>query len=190
MPHRFSSYTDTELSELLRAEASLHAEIFQEVYDRYSQRVFSYSLRILSHRDDAGDILQETFIRLYHVMCQTTVSNIGAYSLRTARNLCLNHIRDRRSHDVLRDDIRTESMLQDFEQKDLLALIAKAITRLDLELREAFVLRYYQNLEYSEMSEITGESLNTMRNRVWRSKERLKVLLAPYINELNTLMKD
>ncbi len=190
MPHRFSTYSDVELSEFLRREPELHAEIFQEVYDRYAQRVYSYSLRILAHREDAGDILQETFIRLYNVMCQTPVQNIGAYALRTARNLCLNHIRDRRKHDVLGEDIHGDSLVQAFEQKDLLSLISKALPRLDLELREAFVLRYYQNLEYTEMAEIMGESLNTVRNRVWRSKERLKVLLAPYIEELHTIMRD
>jgi RNA polymerase sigma-70 factor (ECF subfamily) len=65
----------------------------------------------------------------------------------------------------------------------LVTQLSKALQFLDIDQREAFVLRYYHNLEYDTIAEITGQTINTVRNRVWRAKEKVKHLLAPIIND-------
>jgi RNA polymerase sigma-70 factor (ECF subfamily) len=56
---------------------------------------------------------------------------------------------------------------------------------LDFEIREAFVLKHYQDLSYQEIATLTGVPETTVTKRIWRAKERLKHVLSPFINDLN-----
>ncbi|MBL7997469.1 MAG: RNA polymerase sigma factor, partial [Candidatus Kapabacteria bacterium] len=109
----------------------------------------------------------------------------GGYLMRTIRNLCLNHKRDTKLHEEYSDDMTGEQLNANLEEKDLLAAVAKGLQRVSFDLREVFVLRYYHSMEYEEIAAITGESINTVRTRVWRAKEKLKHILLPIIREVN-----
>ncbi|HRE58669.1 MAG TPA: RNA polymerase sigma factor [Candidatus Kapabacteria bacterium] len=177
------SYTDEELLVLFTSDHSLASHVFGEIYDRHRNRVYAYALRITANKDDARDILQETFIKLYQALQSTTIANIGAYTLVTARNLCLNNKRTRKHFEPLTEQSAIQEFSQHYENKDLVTQLSKALQFLDIDQREAFVLRYYHNLEYDTIAEITGQTINTVRNRVWRAKEKVKHLLAPIIND-------
>lgn len=183
------SYTDNELTKLLHeGEDNLAKSVFAELYDRHERRIYAYCLRVTGCRDDAGDITQETFITFYRVARNKNISQPSAYLLITARNKCLNFKRDRTTYEQLFEDtVASESSRSSYEQKDLLDTISKALPLLDFEQREAFVLRYWNGLEYKEMAEICGENMNVMRTRVWRAKEKLKEILAPFIHEISKL---
>ncbi len=185
MNHPLTSYTDEELIVLMKTDSTIVAEIFSELYDRHKNRIYAYTLRVTVSRDDARDILQETFIRFYQSLQTTFIANVGAYLLITARNLCLNQKRSQRNYEKLSEDIPAEEFLIRFEHKDLITQLSKALACVDFDQREAFVLRYYHTLEYEEIAEITGQNINTIRNRVWRAKEKIKTLLAPIIKEIS-----
>ncbi len=183
------SYSDSELTALLLEDDEVFAKnVFAELYGRFERRIYAYCLRVTGCRDDAGDITQDTFIKFYRIARSRHIARPAAYLLMTARNKCLNFNRDRTSYEPLWEHTMTEESLQsNFEQKDLLAMISKALPLLDFDRREAFVLRYWSGLDYKEMAEVCGESINVMRTRVWRAKERLKEILAPFIHEINNL---
>ena len=187
MSRALDTYTDTELARLLHDAEHVTRDVFSELYDRHEQRIYAYALRVTGSRDDASDILQDTFIKFYNALQHTIVENVGAYLVMTARNLCLNHKRSKRFYEPLSEELVGESLAQKFEQTELMGLIGKALQALELEQREAFVLRFYHGMEYEEMADVAGESVNAMRNRVWRAKEKLKQILAPFIHELNGL---
>lgn len=183
------TYSETELTKLLcEGEDSLAKSVFAELYDRFERRIYAYCLRVTGCRDDAGDITQETFITFYRVARSKFIDQPSAYLLITARNKCLNFKRDRTSYEQLYEEtVAGESNRNSYEQKDLLDTISKALPLLDFEQREAFVLRYWNGLEYKEMAEICGENMNVMRTRVWRAKEKLKEILAPFIHEITNM---
>ncbi|MBK9248102.1 MAG: sigma-70 family RNA polymerase sigma factor [Ignavibacteria bacterium] len=183
------SYSDSELTALLLEEDEVFAKnVFAELYGRFERRIYAYCLRVTGCRDDAGDITQDTFIKFYHVARKRHITHPSSYLLITARNKCLNFNRDRTSYEPLFEHtIIEESLHSTFEQRDLLAMISKALPLLDFDRLEAFVLRYWSGLDYKEMAEVCGESINVMRTRVWRAKERLKEILAPFIHEINNL---
>lgn len=183
------TYSETELTKLLcEGEDTLAKSVFAELYDRFERRIYAYCLRVTGCRDDAGDITQETFITFYRVARSKFIDQPSAYLLITARNKCLNFKRDRTSYEQLYEEtVASESTKNSYEQKDLLDTISKALPLLDFEQREAFVLRYWNGLEYKEMAEICGENMNVMRTRVWRAKEKLKEILAPFIHEISNL---
>lgn len=185
MQNHLSTYTDSELLALAHSDASLCDAVFSEVYDRHSKRMYAYALRVTGRGDDANDLMQECFIRFYHAFRKTAIDNCGGYLMRTIRNLCLNHKRDTKLHEEYSDDMTGEQLNANLEEKDLLAAVAKGLQRVSFDLREVFVLRYYHSMEYEEIAAITGESINTVRTRVWRAKEKLKHILLPIIREVN-----
>jgi RNA polymerase sigma-70 factor (ECF subfamily) len=74
---------------------------------------------------------------------------------------------------------------QGYEQQELLEIIARALELLDFEHREAFVLRQYHGMPYKDISELTGENISTIKNRVWRAKEKIKEILEPILEDLS-----
>jgi RNA polymerase sigma-70 factor, ECF subfamily len=181
---------DNELLTLLARPAHQQGA-FAALYDRYSQRVLIYCSRALGS-EDGRDVFQETFVRFFNSTQSTaSIDNIPALLLTIARNLCLNHKRNRKATITLEEfDYHAPAVASahthdaQLEQDDLLRLIELALEYLDFEYREAFVLRQYNNLSYEEIAHITGASIPTVTNRIWRAKERIKKILAPYVRDV------
>lgn len=83
--------SDIELYAALKNGKSVSEPAFAELYARYSPRIFAYCRRILGNRESAQDAFQETFIRFFNSAQQNReMTNVPAYLLRIARNICLN----------------------------------------------------------------------------------------------------
>ncbi len=185
MSNKNSKYNDTQLYEMLSGKRSEAEEAFAELYARHSQRVFAYCLRVTGHTEDAQDIFQETFLKFFDSAKEhDSIDNIPGYLLTIARNICINHKRDRKPNFTF-EDFHTWTNESDYERNELLQLLATALELLEREYREAFVLRLYQGLSYPEIAKITGETVSAIKNRVWRAKEKLKEILVPYLEDLS-----
>src|SRR5690554_6594709 len=91
MGSKLDKYTDPELFEIIQSQGELANEAFSELYDRHSPRVFAYCRRFLGNKEEAQDVLQEAFIRLYKsANGEREMTNVPAFILTTARNLCVN----------------------------------------------------------------------------------------------------
>lgn len=183
-----SSALDEELFQQLRSPNRQEAEAaFRELYARYAQRLYGYCARILGNRYDAQDVLQETFIRVWQSAQQERVmTNVPAFLLRIARNLCLNFKRDNRRTQEFDEELHDSSAspVATVERAELSALLQWALTRLSMEYREALVLREQLGLAYAEIAELLGITETTAKVRVFRAKEKLRQILAPYVQEL------
>jgi len=71
------------------------------------------------------------------------------------------------------------------EKKELLELITKAMETLPEDYKEAFVLREYEGLSYQEIADLTETSLSTVKIRIFRAKQKIREILAPYVAELS-----
>jgi RNA polymerase sigma-70 factor (ECF subfamily) len=186
---KWQELPDDELMPLLTHNK--HAErAFTAIYERYGQRILLYAVRALGE-DDGHDIFQETFVRFHKAATVKgeEISNVPAFLLTITRNLCLNHKRNRKDTVTPEEFEYTAPELvhrfdAQLESDDLMQHIGIALEYLDFEFREAFVLRFYNDLSYEEIAELTGTSVSTVTNRIWRAKERLKKILAPYINDI------
>jgi RNA polymerase sigma factor (sigma-70 family) len=174
--------------ELAKALCGTHSEAemaFTELYGRHSQRVYAYLLRMTGDGAAAQDLLQDVFLKFYAAATQDLlVTNPGGFIFMTARNVCLNWIRDKKSFTTL-EGLTVESFSDaSTERGDLLELINLALELLDTELREAFILKCYQNYSYEQMSALTSETVDTLRNRVWRAKQKLRATLRSHILDI------
>lgn len=173
--------TDFELCQALANKKEIAEQAFTEIYNRYSHQLFAFILRILENRTDAKDVFQETFLKFYSSCVNgNKVTNILPLLLRIARNLCLNRFRDRKLV-VPFEENRTIVLNEELERNETSQLVAKALSLLDFSIREIFVLHHYQNLTFIEISEITGESLATVKSRYYRAKEKLRDYLVPFL---------
>lgn len=179
-----SGFTDIELCHFLCEGSEKAEQAFTEIYNRYSNSLFVFILRTINNRTDSKDIFQEVFLRFYDY-CRNgaRVTHILPFLLKIARNICLNHIRDKKPTISLDEVVSVFKTEQEVEKSEISELIANALSIIDYQTREIFVMHHYQNLTFNEIAEITGESLAFVKTRYYRGKEKLKNLLMPYFKK-------
>lgn len=187
-----NTQTDTELFALLRVpkpEDKPQAErAFGELYRRHSPRINAYCKRVLGSREESSDVFQETFARFYQSAQapDRAMTNVPAFLLTIARNLCLQHKRNARTTFRFEDyDMPDRHAVRRLEEAELLGLITTSLELLDFDYREAFVLREYDGFSYQEIAELLNSHEGTIRTRVRRAKEKIREILSPYLHDLN-----
>lgn len=182
MANDYSRHTDEELFTLM---SKGDKRAFVDLYTRYRSRIYAYSLRMLGDRDRANDVFQETFMRIYH-RCreqERLMSNVSAYIFTTARNICLNTIRNSKPTAAV-EDYHEIVFQPSHENVELAELVKRSLDLLPQHHREVFVLREYDGLSYQEISDITGQSLAAVKVHIYRAKEKLRKILSPYLEEV------
>lgn len=174
---RDTSVRDEELMEQFKAGDE---RAFVTLYERYKRRVLAYCLKMVSSRELAEDVFQETFVRVARKADNFKSGNFAGWLFAIARNLCLNALRDNVQHvslDEIQDTLHSEEEPEYEISSDVLR---SAIEQLPNDLREALVLRVYSGFSYNEISEITGTKLATVKVRIFRGKQKLHEILSPY----------
>ncbi|MDQ1266274.1 MAG: hypothetical protein QG635_1426, partial [Bacteroidota bacterium] len=163
-----------------KAEAN---RAFKEIYGRYAPRIHAYCLRVLSDRQSAEDIFQETFVKFYQKAKEDhSGGSIAGFLITIARNLCLNYKRDNiqmasiEDFPFLADDYNPDS-------RETQRLITMAIELLEMEYKEPLVLRLYDGLSYDEIARICEITTENARKRVFRAKQKIKTILEPYFKD-------
>lgn len=171
------SVTDDQL---VKAYASGNNEAFDALLKRHQDRIFNYILRIIKNEDIANDIFQETFVKAILTIKQGRYTENGrfpAWISRIAHNLIIDHYRQEKSENVQSADIEEidilnrkdlcEATIEDIIIADQIRDDVKYLIELLPELqREVLKMRYYQNLSFKEIAEITGVSINTALGRM------------------------
>ncbi len=176
--------SDIELYNLLDSEKKTSDRAFAELYNRLSPRVYAYCRRFLGNKEEAQDVFQEVFVRFFNSTKQKReMTNVPAFILRIARNLCVNAKRNERVNISYEDYMYIHDDDRD-EKDELLNLIKKAIDLLPEDYREVFILREYDGMTYNDIAEITGESLSNVKVRIYRAKQKIREILQPYMKEM------
>lgn len=141
-----------------------------------------FAVRMLGSHDEAEDVLQSAFIRAYRAIdrCRDP-SRFGAWLYQIVANECRTFAtrRTRRERRLVRDEFQLHEAAVSpvTEARDTLEDIQYALNQLDLEQREAFVMKYVEELSYEEMAEITGAGISALKMRVKRACSRLREML-------------
>lgn len=166
--------------QLVKAYASGDNEAFDALLKRHQDRIFNYILRIIKNEDIANDIFQETFVKAILTIKQGRYTENGrfpAWISRIAHNLIIDHYRQEKSENVQSADIEEvdifnrkdlcEATIEDIMIADQIRDDVKYLIELLPELqREVLKMRYYQNLSFKEIAELTGVSINTALGRM------------------------
>lgn len=184
---KFGKLTDIELYEALKENGEIREKAFRELYSRYAKGVYAYCRRILGRKDLADDAFQEAFLNfLKSAESDRKMTNVNAFLLRIARNVCLNENRRRRQAALSIDDFVLGGEDDRVEKDELTDLVARSLDALKDEQKEALVLRIYNGMSYQEIADFLGEPISTVRNRIARGKKKIREILAPYFEKLNS----
>jgi RNA polymerase sigma-70 factor (ECF subfamily) len=172
---------------------------FDEIVRRYTSRMVNVAYQMTGDSELAQDIAQETFYRAYRsAATYKQIAKFSTWLYTIAINLCRNELR-RRKHKFysleemaerdeessVRIDIEDKNAKpdRDVEQRELGKLIMKAIDTLPEKFRQPIVLRDVQGLSYEETGKILKLPEGTVKSRINRARQRVKVILEPYIDE-------
>lgn len=191
MKLQLSNLSDEEVFLLLsNRKRQIAKDAFDELYSRYSTKLYSYCKKILLNDESANDAFQETFTKIIEASKQGKVmTNFAGYLITVARNLCLNEKENIRNTMVYVEDFQMPGGIKN-EDKELIDIISVALDSLPLEYRESLILKEFLNYSYKEISELLGISLSIVRIRIHRAKEKLKDILAPYSKEIGFLLEN
>ncbi len=188
------SLSDEELmEEIVRGSE----EAFGALVRRYQSRIINAVSRLISDRDRAQEIAQETFLRVFiHRERYRPSGKFSTWLYTIAMNLAKNEIRRRvRSRAVVSLEKLIEatgdggSFIADpgpspersFRRREIRSKVVAAIERLPRKFREVLVLRDMQQLSYEEIGEVLRIPGGTVRSRINRARLALKELLDPNI---------
>lgn len=181
---------------LVRSVLAGDRDRFELLVERYQKRLVNYLYRMVRNLDEAHDLTQEVFIRVYQALDRyDSQYRFSTWLFRVARNAAIDVIRKRRMRLVplsrrpdegsaatveldLPDD--QPSALETLEGRELDAAIRTVIDGLPWEYRELILLRHYGELAYEEIAEVKAMPLGTVKNKLFRARQMLKQqLLGP-----------
>ena len=174
----------------LIAQAKLgDMDAFAELVARYQRPVVHFCQRIVGSRQDAEDIAQDSFVRVYRYLDRLEpAAKFSTLLFGIARNLALNFIRDsgRRgrtvTHSLTNDDQR-EQLIEDehlrpdraVRLKEIDEMIEAGLALLSPKHREVLILRELQGMDYSSIAEVVKCRKGTVKSRIARAREQLRL---------------
>ena len=150
--------------------------------DRYYDRYARFAVHMVGNREDAEEALQDAFTRAYRSLARCEEpERFGAWLFRILVNRCRTSgaRRVRRGQTFVHDEgaLMKASQEHPAEQTMWREEIERALGELSADQREAFLLKYVEELGYDEMAEITGVGVSALKMRVMRACDRLRTLL-------------
>jgi len=162
---------------------------YKYIIDRYEKRLLRYIQRILFiSREDAEDILQEVFIKAYrNINGYDSRYSFSSWIYRIAHNEAVSFLRKKKSsiqgsQDMeIFDNLPSDESIEDNFITELRKKEVKGLLKmLEPKYREVLVLRYFEDMEYNEISDILHTSVGNVSSLINRGKKRFKVLIEKY----------
>lgn len=179
---------------LMRAIQNGDMVAFTELVNRYKNRLMNVIGRMLSSRDEAEDVVQETFVRVYqHRQSFNFQHCFSTWIYTIGLNLARNELRRRKKFKFFEiSDMTGNEPELSVEAKvptNLPRIMEAAIKGLPEKYKEAFMLRDIQELPYEEVAKVLDVPLGTVKSRVNRARVLLRDKLKPRVEEYNALSK-
>jgi RNA polymerase sigma-70 factor (ECF subfamily) len=185
------------VNSLVRRCVGGDAAAWEEIVQRYHRRIYNICYRFAGSADDAQDLTQEVFIKMYRTLSSYDLERGAFMTWVTAvtRNLLVDHFRKHKQDRVtdsldtapaeqedaqpLSERIEDEGPSQDaqVQSRETREAVHQALQRLSPELREAVILRDLQDMDYREIATVLKIPEGTVKSRINRGRAELARLL-------------
>ena len=185
-------------AEMVAAVLKGDQELYGELVKRYQGRLVNYLYRILRSVQEAEDLAQEVFFKLYQALDRYDPKyKFSTWLFRVAQNAAIDRIRKRRLQLVSMD--RTgdpdggmgtwefasgdPSPYGDLRNVERGKAIQSAIDQLPWDYRELIVLRHFGELSYDEIAKLKEMPLGTVKNKLFRGRQMMKEELRDFLTD-------
>lgn len=172
-----NNLSDKEL--VMRYQAG-DVSCFQILVDRYQNKVYSYIMMLVRDRQLADDLFQDTFLKILRTIKGGAYKEEGKFiqfAMRIAHNLIIDYFRKEKRLPMVDPTKEDYDMLANARMKDpsveeriiteqIYDDLRKMINRLPDEQREVLNLRFYSDMSYKEIADVTNVSINTALGRM------------------------
>lgn len=182
---------------LVRRCVSGDAAAWQEIVQQFHRRIYNICYRFSGSADDAADLTQEVFIKMYRTLStfDTSRASLMTWVTTVTRNLLVDHFRKRKYDRITdsldatpgnqEDGLTLADQLEDgaaspearMRSQETQKLVHEALRRLSPELREAVILRDLQDLDYKDIAKVLNVPEGTVKSRINRGRTELARLL-------------
>ena len=182
---------------LVRRCVAGDAAAWQEIVQQYHRRIYNICYRFSGSPDDASDLTQEVFIKMYRTLAtfDTTRASFMTWVTTVTRNLLVDHFRKGKYDRVTdsldatagnqEDGLTLAEKLEDrsagpeaqVRSQEAQKLVHEALQKLSPELREAVILRDLQDMDYKDIANVLKVPEGTVKSRINRGRTELARLL-------------
>ena len=182
---------------LVRRCVSGDAAAWQEIVQQFHRRIYNICYRFSGSADDAADLSQEVFIKMYRTLntFDTSRASFMTWVTTVTRNLLVDHFRKGKYDRITdsldatpgnqEDGLTLADQLEDgaaspearMRSQETQKLVHEALKRLSPELREAVILRDLQDLDYKDIAKVLNVPEGTVKSRINRGRTELARLL-------------
>ncbi len=164
-------------------QPSTRDEACLTIVKRYQEMLYWHIRRLVVTHEDAEDLLQETFFKAFlHLHKFMGKSSLKTWLYKIATNECLSHLKKKKSRfypmgdltTAMVDRLKAETIL---DHQEIEVRFQEAILRLPPQQQLVFQMRYYDDLSYEEIKEITGSSIATLKTNYHYAFHKLKNFL-------------
>ncbi len=175
---------------------------FDLLLARNQSKLFSYIMFVVRDHDIADDLFQETFMKVITKLQQgryTTSGKFSAWCMRIAHNIIMDWYRDQKTKKIVEPtedndlsniggkDLTAASIERDYVNSQVMSDVKKMMMQLPASQREVVYMRYYQQLSFKEIAEMTNVSINTSLGRMRYAILNMRRMAKEHNVELNIL---
>ena len=173
-------------------------EVFDVLLHRNQEHLFAYIMRLTQDVDRANDVFQETFMKA--IVCirshqYRTTGKFSAWLMRIAHNLVIDTVRTNRNISQLDEEVQNDAIYnnmnlsEECHEAEMLRMadaqtLVKMIERLPLVQQEIVHLRFYEDLSFKEIAQVTNVSINTALGRMRYATLNLRKMIEDYSLDL------
>ena len=158
--------------------------LFNEIVKDFSERVYWHVRRFVNNHEDADDLVQEIFLKIWTALPSFRgEAQLFTWVYRIATNETLNWLRREKVRSALRFtsiDTEMERRIDSdpfFDGDAADRALSKAVAKLPEKQRQVFIMRYYDELPYEEMSQILGTSVGALKASYHIAQEKVRAAL-------------
>lgn len=170
------------INDLLALSKRNDEKAFRKIVEYYQSMIYSLTFRILCNEEDAKDLVQETFIRVWqHLSSFDFDKKFSTWLYKIATNLCLDKLKSSKrnlmsstSDELLNKFITSEDIEQTIINSELAKIIYDLTNELTPKQKIVFTLRHLEELEVDEIVEISGMSADKIKSNLFLARQTIR----------------
>jgi RNA polymerase sigma-70 factor (ECF subfamily) len=174
-------------NDLAKDAAGGKVAAFKELVERYQKRAYLFARGMVHNSDDAYDLSQEAFVRVYkHLKNFNPTYPFKVWLFHILSNLCKNHLRQKKLHDKVviptDSDYEPDIPIDDnpdtlYGHSEIQEQVWKAINSLPHKFREIIILCHFQEMSYEEVSQVLEIPRGSVMSRLYYARLKLREII-------------